>query len=197
MDVYVKMKKRARVVQGEIRLRDVADILPRGSLEELRVGQLSDSHAVVSITDVVAAITKKEPQATVNSIGETDTLISIQKPKPNAAWMWIKVGFVALVLLVGSATAIMSYHTDGQIPKIFERFFLMFFGYEQSNPIIITIPYSIGLAVGIIVFYNHFFSKKKTDDPTPIEVEMELYENDVTDALVDTLSEGPKESKND
>jgi stage V sporulation protein AA len=70
----------------------------------------------------------------------------------------------------------------------------MFFGYEKENPAIIAVPYSIGLGLGIIVFYNHFFSRKITDDPTPIEVEMELYENDVTDALVDIISEGSNDS---
>ena len=60
---------------------------------------------------------------------------------------------------------------------------------EKTNPALINIPYSIGLAVGIIVFYNHFMGKKLTDDPTPIEVEMELYDRDVTDTMVDALSQ--------
>jgi stage V sporulation protein AA len=101
--------------------------------------------------------------------------------------MWMRVAFVSLILMVGAATAIMSFHTDGQIPKVFERYHSMFYGYERSNPPVIAIPYSIGLAVGILVFYNHFFGKKITDDPTPIEVEIETYEKEVTEAMVEFM----------
>ena len=45
--------------------------------------------------------------------------------------------------------------------------------------------YSIGLGVGIIIFYNHFGPKKLTKDPTPIEVEMRKYERDINQTLID------------
>ena len=43
----------------------------------------------------------------------------------------------------------------------------------------------MGIAVGIIVFYNHFGGKRITKDPTPIEVQMRLYEDDVNTTLVE------------
>jgi stage V sporulation protein AA len=54
--------------------------------------------------------------------------------------------------------------------------------------LIINIPYSVGLATGIIVFFNHFTRKKITDDPTPIEVEMALYETEVNETVLDVLN---------
>ena len=39
--------------------------------------------------------------------------------------------------------------------------------------------------MGIIVFYNHFGGKRITKDPTPMEVQMRQYENDVNTTLVD------------
>jgi stage V sporulation protein AA len=42
--------------------------------------------------------------------------------------------------------------------------------------------------VGIIVFFNHFMGKKITDDPTPIEVEMALYETEVVETVLDALN---------
>ena len=46
--------------------------------------------------------------------------------------------------------------------------------------------YSIGLAAGIIIFYNHIGGKRLTSDPTPLEVEMRNYERDVNQAIVET-----------
>jgi stage V sporulation protein AA len=110
------------------------------------------------------------------------------QPKPkNRTLTRLKVAFVAVVLLFGSATAIMSFHTDAQIPKVFEKYYEIFFGKKNEKPLIIHIPYSIGLAAGIIGFFNHFAGTKLTDDPTPIEVEMNLYDRDVNDTVQDVL----------
>ena len=48
------------------------------------------------------------------------------------------------------------------------------------------VSYSIGLAAGIIIFFNHIGGRRLTKDPTPIEVEMAIYEEDVEKALIKT-----------
>lgn len=52
----------------------------------------------------------------------------------------------------------------------------------------IEICYAIGMPVGIIIFYNHIGKKKITQDPTPIEVEMRKYEQDVDTAFIENAS---------
>jgi len=153
---------------------------------------------LVSVTDIIKKIKAKYPDYTVNNVGEMDTLVQhmTKKSRDRPLLKWLKVIFVVAVLFVGSSTAIMSFHTDGQMPKIFENYYRMFYGEEKSNPKIVNIPYSIGIAVGIIVFFNHFMGKKITDDPTPIEVEMELYEKDVTETVVEVLNQR-KEARQD
>jgi len=201
MDIYIKPKKKVSLSNRQaIIVNDVADIVaPKDvatKVKKLKLVDISNSgkpkkNYLISVTDIIKAIKKAYPDYTVNNVGEMDTLVNYatEKSKDNTWLKWLKVGVVALVLLVGSSTAIMSFHTDGQIPKIFERYYSMFYGEEKSNPAIVNIPYSIGLAVGIIIFYNHFMGKRMTDDPTPIEVEMEKYDKDVTEAMVDMISQ--------
>jgi len=170
---------------------DVAEKIKQMSLLEIHQDGEKKKNYLVSVTDIIKKIKKTYPEYTVNNVGEMDTLVQYASKKSlDRPWLkWLRVAFVVFVLFIGSSTAIMSFHTDGQIPKIFENYYRIIFGVERSNPRIISIPYSIGLAVGIIVFYNHFMGKKITDDPTPIEVEMELYENDVTDTVVEVLNQ--------
>ena len=40
------------------------------------------------------------------------------------------------------------------------------------------------LAAGILLFFNHFASWKITEDPTPIEVEMSLYEENLNKTII-------------
>jgi len=197
MDIYIKpMKKASLTGADKITVKDVCEIAAATDVrEKLESRKLMDIEAdvkknyLVSVMEIIKVIKKQYPDYTVNNVGETETLVDYkpQKSADNSYLKWSKIAFVTLVLFAGSATAIMSFHSDAQMPDIFKKFYEIIFGRKTDRPLIIDIPYSIGLAVGIIVFFNHFLGKKITEDPTPIEVEMSLYESDVADTVIDTL----------
>ena len=80
----------------------------------------------------------------------------------------------------------MAYHNDIGINQLFETIYEQVMGYPSSGYSILEISYSIGLAAGIIIFFNHVGGRRITKDPTPIEVEMRIYEGDVNKALIET-----------
>ena len=41
------------------------------------------------------------------------------------------------------------------------------------------IPYSFGLGLGMIFFFNHVFKKRLNEEPSPLEVEMFNYQQDL------------------
>jgi stage V sporulation protein AA len=200
MDIYVKPVKKVTVSERRaITVKDVAEVVATADVvkkvEAMRLLEIADDgkqkkNFLISVTDIIKQIKKTYPEYTVNNVGEQDTWVqyAAQKSQDSSWFKWLKIAFVVIVLMVGSATAIMSFQSDSQMPKVFENYFRLFYGEHRSNPRIITIPYSIGLAVGIIAFYNHFLGKKLTDDPTPIEVEMEQYEKQVTETMVDLIT---------
>jgi len=201
MNIYIKPKRKTSLCnKTEITIADVSEVIaPKNETKKINKMKLQSiknngekkTNYLISVTDIITAITNAYPEATVNNVGEMDTWVQHinKKSQHNKVLKWLKILFVSIVLMIGSSTAIMSFHTDGQLSKVFEKYYSIFYGEEKTNPLIINIPYSIGLAVGIIVFYNHFMGKKITDDPTPVEVEMELYDRDVTDTVIDILSQ--------
>jgi len=201
MDIYIKLKKKATLYKkAAITVGDVAEIVaPPEVLQKIKdvvlfcvnTADKRTQNFAVSITDAIKAVETAAPGENISSIGETDAWVQYiaKEPKPNKLVKWLKVAAVSLVLFVGSSTAIMSFHADGEIPQVFRRYYQLFFGAESTNPLIITIPYAIGIALGIIIFYNHMLGKKVTDDPTPLEVELEMYDKDVTDTMVDLLNQ--------
>ena len=60
---------------------------------------------------------------------------------------------------------------------------------------VLEVSYCIGLALGIVVFFNHVAAKKLNTDPTPLEVEMRLYEDNISKTLIANADR--KESKID
>lgn len=145
------------------------------------------------MTNIVKNIIKKYPESTIINLGEQDIFIDY-KPKVEQKIYFIqllKVIFICMVVFSGSAIAIMSFYNDAQIPKVLITFHKIIFNEETKNPLLINLSFSCGLLFGMTMFFNHIFGKKITDDPTPIEIEMSLYENEVTDVLIDYLNTSP------
>ena len=139
--------------------------------------------------DVIKAVSNLDQKATVVNMGEMDTVIEfyVEKQKIKKFSTWFKIISISVVLFFGSATAIMSFNNDGEISKIMKSYYSIFYGEEKENPYILEIPYSIGLALGIMIFYNHFSALKMSYDPTPIEVEMTTYDEEVIKNQLETL----------
>ena len=93
---------------------------------------------------------------------------------------------VALVSFCGTAFTIMAFHVDVQIRTVFGIIYQVIRGNESTWITVLEISYSIGLAAGIILFFNHIGGRRITKDPTPIEVAMRNYEEDVDKALIAT-----------
>ena len=62
---------------------------------------------------------------------------------------------------------------------MFSEVYRLVMGYEAEGATVLEASYSIGLALGIVVFFNHISSKRLNTDPTPLEVEMRLYEENI------------------
>jgi stage V sporulation protein AA len=150
----------------------------------------SSPRVVVSILKVIEEITSVCPGVTVESIGETDIIIqkasfNHDKDKQKSGiCQWIKIAFVAMICFFGSGFTIMAFHNDVGISDVLGRIYYMVTGIESDRYTSIEIAYSIGLAAGITIFYNHIGGKRLTSDPTPLEVEMRNYESDVNNAII-------------
>lgn len=198
MDIYIKPVEKVQMIRKkDVLLRDVAEVFiggqTAGEAEKLvvfRVPEDKKKTYLLSVVDLIKVLNQKWPDATVANVGEMDILIEYlpKEEGRNPFWLWAKVAFVSLVLFVGSATTIMCFHSDTQVPLVFENIYYMFFGENKEIPKLLSIPYSIGLGLGIIVFFNHFSKVSLTQDPTPIEIEMTTYEKENNASVIDYLN---------
>lgn len=198
MDIYIKPVEKAQIIQKrEVLLRDIAEVFvggqTAGEAEKLvvfRIPETGEKAYLLSVVDIIKVLNQKWPDATISNVGEMDILIEYlpTATKRNPLWLAAKVFFVSLVLFVGASTTIMCFHSDTQVPLVFENIYYMFFGENKEIPKLLSIPYSIGLGLGIIVFFNHFSKFSLTKDPTPIEIEMTTYEKETNASVIDYLN---------
>ena len=189
--VYVKASGNCIVYDKNITLGDVLKIECTNvgmlrSIKQMQLYQFNHEHAVVfSILKVIEIIHRDYPNMEVVNCGESDFIVEYQKSTVKSTVLEkIKLILVATVVFFGSAFTIITFHVDIGIQKTFGRFYEQLMGSEKPAITELEISYSIGLAVGIIVFFNHFSKKKLTADPTPIEVEMKKYNQDLINTKV-------------
>ncbi|MFC4078156.1 stage V sporulation protein AA [Salinithrix halophila] len=188
--IYVQMRKRVHASPGQVlRVKDVARLLAEGeeeSLENLpvfRFGRDQGSLAVVELMDVLEVIRRRNGSLDIESVGLSHTIVELKsRPKVPAAF---SVALVWLILFVGSGLAIMNFHTDVSMKDVHERIYYLMTGVRNSSPLILQIPYSIGIGLGMILFFNHLFKRKFNDEPSPLELEVFLYQENLDQYVID------------
>ncbi len=199
--VYLNISEITEVRHKEIQLKDVADIYCDDSAvmnkcNALRIYTIHDDknkRYVVSVLDVIKKLTEMDPAIEANNVGAINFIIDYHKPKPPYwMWQWIKTIVVCIICFCGASFAIMTFNNDASVPDIFNEIYRLVMGEESGGFTILEVSYSVGLAIGIIGFFNHFAKIKINTDPTPLEVEMRLYEDNISKTLIQ--NDGRKES---
>ncbi len=149
---------------------------------------------VVSVLQIIKLIQDKYPNCDVISVGEPDIVVELIKTKKyKGIFIWIKVILVCLVCFFGTAFTIMAFHNDIGITSVFARFYYNITGTESSGVTVLELSYTVGLVAGMCIFFNHVGGRRITKDPTPIEVEMKIYEDEVNRTLIATSEREGKE----
>lgn len=148
--------------------------------------QMKKTRYVMSVLKVIEKINEIYPSLSIVNLGETDFVLEVKSEKnPKSFVHCTKVVVVCILIFFGSAFTIMSFNNDISVEKMFSDVYEKITGDASSGFTIIEVMYSIGIFLGIVVFYNHFGKRKLSTDPTPIEVEMRKYEMDINQTLIE------------
>ena len=159
------------------------------SIKKMRLLQIKkggQQRYVVSVLKIISLIHERYPDVIVQNMGESDIIITYEEQKQTGKFLHIaKASFVAVVTFFGAAFSIMAFNNDVDVTRLFGQIYGLVTGQETNGFTVLEISYSIGITIGILVFFNHFGKKRFTVDPTPMEVQMRLYENDIQTTLIE------------
>lgn len=202
--LYIQTEKNVEVQSPEIYLQDVAKltcsdskVLNRNKVRKVfSIPNGTPGRYVISAVDLVHAIAKEEPNVDVTHIGEANFVVTYEKAKHQQKWYsWLKTLLVCMLTFFGGAFSIMTFNTDVDTANLFSKIYTQFTGEIAAGPTILEFTYSVGIGIGVIFFFNHFGKGKLTQDPTPVEVQMRLYEDDVNETLIADKNRSKKTQK--
>ena len=196
--LYLKIGKNVVVTDRRVTLGDVAkmECTDQAALRQIRQKKLYSFRAedekkkkntlvVFSVLKVIELIHEDYPNLDISNEGESDFIVEYVKSPEKPVWMnCLKTVILCILIFFGAAFTIMAFNNDVGVTDVFAKFYQQITGMESNGITELEICYSIGLAVGIIVFFNHVGHKKITHDPTPFQIEMRKYETDLDTAFI-------------
>ncbi|WP_077621672.1 stage V sporulation protein AA [Sediminibacillus massiliensis] len=199
--VYLRLKKKLVVKpNASLRLKDIAFLSGNDDVKHLlekvfiyKVTPSDDNVSIIDVFHVIERLNNLYPEIELQTIGPTQIILNIQTARKKNPIMMVIV--IWLLLFVGAAMAIMNFHYDVSMQAVQQKLYYLLTGRSSEYPLWIQIPYSLGLGIGMILFFNHLFKKRFNEEPSPLEVEMFKYQQDL-DSYV-TYHENELNSKND
>ena len=195
--VYLNFQKNSEVNDKNIKVSDVASVWCCDTAKLTRIKNISivkvdkdeSTRYVISALKVISIIEKSIGTTDIVLLGEPEFVVSY-KPAKKAHKISeaLKVFIVSVIVFCGSAFAIMAYETDIDINGVFKSMNEWVGNSVKNGVLYEQIAYAVGLMVGILIFYNRFGKRKSVKDPTPLDIQMRLYEDDINTSIINKSS---------
>lgn len=190
--LYLKIEQSIQVKNTIVKLGDIAkmecvddSVVNRLKTEKfLELDSDPQHQKVISTLLVIKKIHEIYPEVEVQNVGETDFILSLRPAQQKKMLVALKVLGVSIVSFFGSIFAMMTFNEDVSSLDVFENVYLWVMGESPKGTTILELTYSLGVGVGIIVFFNHFGKRRLTQEPSPVEVEMSGYDKQVYTTVI-------------
>ncbi|MGO4539783.1 stage V sporulation protein AA [Paenibacillus sp. 2TAB19] len=184
--LYLRLKKRIymrpeqHVTLGQAARLLAADAETEQSLKQLILYEhkkADGNRVVIDLLQIVKAIREAAPGLSVEAYGDPQVLVMIAE-KPVKPRIFVLI-LSWLLLFFGAGLAIMNFHTDVSMKEVHTRIVELISGKQIEHPLWFQIPYSLGIGLGMVLFFNHLFRKRFNEEPNPLEVELYMYQENV------------------
>ena len=175
--IYCQMKSRAKLdVRQNLTLDSVADLL---GPDKARKASLScpKQEGVWKIDALAAAraLNKACPGEDVTMLGPDTCYVHRVHSDRRDRTKWLRTAFAFAILMMGSALGLAWFHSDVDMPKAQEMVYQAITGEKVKDERLITIPYVVGVTLGVAVFY----ALPGRNAVTPLEVKLTEYQEDM------------------
>ena len=116
----------------------------------------------MSVMELIERIQEEVSGLEINNIGEYDFLVTYEAKKAAGACAQLRKNHICrgTVVFLGAAFTIMTFNNDVDIPKLFAQIYQQFTGTPSSGFTVMEFSYSIGLGLGILLFFQPFRRQK-------------------------------------
>ena len=175
--IYVQLQDRAKVEMGQkLHLGAVAQLIAPKGAESMTL-LCPDEKGIwkLEAIQVARALQRAFPQEDITLMGADVCYVHRVKALRPDPTRLLRTAAAFLILCLGGALGLAWFHADVNMPQAQYAVYEALTGEEPSDSRLITIPYAVGVALGVAFFYA-LPSRKTT---TPLEVKLTEYQEDM------------------
>ena len=175
--IYIQLRDRVIIETGHpLQLGAAARLIAPNGAESLLL-PCPDQPGIwkLEAIHVTHALQKAYPQEDITLLGADTCYVHRVKRKKHDITRPLRTAAAFLILCLGSALGLAWFHADVDMPRAQFAVYEAITGTPPSDTRLITIPYAIGVPLGVAVFYA-LPSRKAT---TPLEVKLTEYHEDM------------------
>lgn len=175
--IYVQLQNRAKVGMGQtLCLGAAARIIGPKGAEKLSL-PCPDQEGVWKLEAILVtrALQQKYPHEAITLLGADICYVHRVKAPRRDVTKPLRTAAAFLILCLGGALGLCWFHADVNMPEAQYALYEAVTGKEVTDERLITIPYAVGVALGVAVFYA-LPSRHAT---TPLEVKLTEYQEDM------------------
>lgn len=194
--VYVKAERCSTVSEKKVLIKDVAEVFSNDKTLErklrntvlLSVQNNQSEKFAFSVLKLFEVLSAEQNDVEWVNVGEDEFIVAYHPTKKSSLVLeLLKTAFVCLAVFFGAAFTVMTFNQDVAVADVFRMMEELVLGKGVESKVI-EIAYSLGLPTGIILFFNHFSRLKIDSDPTPLQVQLRLYEENVNKAVIENAT---------
>lgn len=196
--VYLNLKNKISInVDSKVKIKEIGEVFCADNKLKTQIENLviyksksEEDWDFITTIDVANKLLDFNSNLDLVILGAQETMFEIKtKELDSQAFKIIKVVFISIILFFGAGIAVINFHEDVNMSESITKLYYTFTGIEATHPLIMTIPYTIGVGLGVFTFFSRVISisRRRRKQPGPMEVEQYLYDQDMEKYILNSL----------
>ncbi|MGL4911164.1 MAG: stage V sporulation protein AA [Romboutsia sp.] len=189
-EIYLIPKKTEpfNINNKKIYLKDIFCVYPENQEDKIynillrEYSNNKSKYDVIHIGEVIEAIKKVDSSRHINFLRTDDVIIYFDNGKKDRT-KYLRVFIVSIIVLMGSIMGIMNFHADVNMDKSQLNMVTSISKNPEKYLQYFQIPYSIGIGVGVAIFFNKFIPTYAKDEPSPLDLRISSLNKEIENQL--------------
>lgn len=177
-----------KVTTKNIYLKDIYCIYPKE--HEDKIGNIcirnykgkDSNYDVIHLGEVINEIKLELPTAHITFLKTDDVIVFFDEDKKDRT-KYLRVLLVSIVILMGSIMGIMNFHAD--VNMLYSQSTMVNALTQNPKKYLpyFQIPYSIGIGIGVALFFNKFIPTYAKNEPSPLDLKIKSLNKEIENEL--------------
>lgn len=175
--IYVQLRSRTKIALGQpVLLENTAQLIAPAGAGTLPI-PCPDREGIWKLQAITVTRILREhfPKEDITFVGDDVCCIHRVRPAHRDLTRPLRTAAAFLILCLGAALGLAWFHADVNMPHAQYALYESLTGEEPRSAEVITVPYVIGVALGVAVFY----ALPGRSATTPLEVKLTEYQEDM------------------